>query len=79
MSDIGEARQAAAQARTEFDRAQIDADLYASHSQRYFAEMQQVRRLDKAVLVAAKKLNLKWQALANAVAAGPPKRNGVSA
>jgi len=75
MSDIGQLRQAAAQARTEFDRAQINA----SHSQRYFAGMQQVRRLDRAVLVAAKKLNLKWQALTDAVAAGSPKRNGSTA
>jgi len=36
MSDIGEARQAAAQARSAYDRAQMAADS-ANHSRRYFA------------------------------------------
>jgi len=77
MSDIGQLRQAAAQARTEFDRAQIDADYDVAMPPPPTAT--QVRRLERAVLVAAKKLNLKWQALTDAVAAGSPKRNGSTA
>jgi len=69
MSDIGQLRQAAAQARTEFDRAQIDADYDVAMPPPPSAT--QVRRLERAVLVAAKK--------ADAVAAGPPKRNGSTA
>ena len=52
-----------------------DAADFVRTSQTYW----QVRRLERAVLVAAKKLNLKQQALTDAAAAGPPKRNGSTA
>jgi len=108
MSDIGELRRAAAEARTAYDQALIDVDT-ATNSQRYFSvavtqwklshsaetreprpitegvahydvamppppSAEQVRRLEKAVAVAAKKLNLTRQALTDAAAADPPKR-----
>jgi len=77
MSDIEELRQAAQEARTAYDRAS-DAAHYDVAMPAPPSAMQ-VRRLERAVLVAAKKLNLTWQAFTDAVAAGPPKRNGVSA
>jgi len=72
MSDIGELRTAAQEARTAFDAALVDVDTAT-------ATATASRSLERAVLVAAKKLNLKWQALTDAVAAGPPKRNGSTA
>jgi len=99
MSDIGELRRAAAEARTAYDRAQMAAGYAQTSRVNYeFAATQwrlshqaetraplpiidvamhppptaeQVRRLEKAAAVAAKKLNLTRQALTDAAAADP--------
>ena len=108
MSQLGELRQAAAEARSAYDRAQMAAN-YAHKSQTYYAFAvqqwklshnaetreplpiiegnahydiamrppptdEEVKRLQKAVAKAERKLAKARQALADEVAAGPPSR-----